>query len=254
VLEEGKMVVPGPGVQERVIAGAGLQRGSLSGELWRTLLLFKSFPLAMIRKHFMRGMGMETAGGRAAYIGSLVAGTTLMGALAVQINNLLTGKDPQKLMGSNDKPWEIQKNWTAAFLKGGSMGIYGDFLFSSVSKNGQNDLFGSLAGPGLGLAQEAMNVTQGNAIQWGEGKPTHAGAEATKMLKGLTPGASLWYAKAALDHILFQQMAEYLSPGYLSRMQNTAQTQFNERFYWKPGTGPAGIRAPNLGRVIGEQQ
>lgn len=252
VLEEGKMVVPGPGVQERVIAGAGMQRGTLSGELWRTLLLFKSFPLAMIRKHFMRGMGMPTAGGRAGYIASLVAGTTIFGALAVEINNILSGKDPQKFAGTNQKPWEIQKNWVAAFLKGGSMGIYGDFLFSSVSKNGQNDLFGSLAGPGLGLAQEAMNVTQGNAIQWGEGKTTNAGAEATKMLKGLAPGASLWYAKAALDHLLFQQVAEYLSPGYLGRMQSAAQSQFNEKFWWKPGSGPAGARAPDLGRAIGQ--
>jgi hypothetical protein len=133
------------------------------------------------------------------------------------------------------------------------MGLYGDFLFSSVSKNGQNDLFGTLGGPVAGLAQEALNVTQGNAIQWAEGKETHFGSEATKMLKGLTPGASLWYAKAAFDHLFFQQIAEYLSPGYLSRMQQSAR-QFNEQYYWKPGTGPAGIRAPNLGRVIGEQQ
>ena len=252
VLEEGKMVVAGPGVQERVLSGGASQRGSIGGELWRTLLLFKSFPLAMIRKHFMRGMGMPTAGGRARYIASLVVGTTILGALSVEINNLLSGKDPAKFAGKNAKPWEIQKNWIAAFLKGGSMGIYGDFLFSSVSKNGQNDLFGALAGPGLGLVQEAMNVTQGNAIQWGEGKVTHAGAEAVHVLKGLTPGATLWYAKAALDHLLFQQVAEYLSPGYLSRMQASAQANYNERFWWKPGTGPQGARAPDLGRAIGQ--
>ncbi|MFI4952901.1 MAG: hypothetical protein ACHP7M_07155, partial [Burkholderiales bacterium] len=109
------------------------------------------------------------------------------------------------------------------------------------------------AGPGLGLAQEAMNVTQGNAIQWAEGKTTNIGAEGTKFVKGLFPGASLWYAKAALDHILFQQIAEYLSPGYLWRMQSSAQRNYGERFWWKPGTGLAGVRAPDLGRAVGTQ-
>lgn len=255
VLEEGQMAVPSPGVTERLMAGAGGARGALGNELYRSLMLFKSFPLAMIRKHWMRASGMETAGGRAAYIASLVIGTTILGAVAQSINNILSGKDPQRLLDPNAKNSELVKNWAAAFLKGGSMGMYGDFLFSSISKNGQNDLFGTLAGPALGLVQESMNVTQGNLIQYLEGKPTHIGAEGVKFVKGLAPApfSTLWYTKAAMDHLLWQQAAEYLSPGYLSRMQARAQRDFNERFWWQPGAGISTARAPDLTRAIAAQ-
>jgi hypothetical protein len=32
-----------------------------------------------------------------------------------------------------------------------------------------------------------------------------------KLGKGLIPGANLWYAKAALDHMIFNQLQEYFS-------------------------------------------
>jgi hypothetical protein len=195
---------------------------------------------------------MPTAGGQALYLTQLVAGTTILGAVSMEINDILAGKDPQRMWNAPGP--ELTKNWVAAFLKGGSMGLYGDFLFSSVSKSGKNDLFGTLAGPVGGLVQEAMNVTQGNIVKDVEGlRQQSFGAELVRFGKGLTPGATLWYAKAALDHMLFQQLAEYLSPGYLGRMETRAMRDYNEKFWWKPGTGPAGARAPNLGRAIGNQ-
>jgi len=251
-IEEGQMAVPLPGAKERLLSGAGIQRGTVQGVLLRALMTFKTFPLTLVRTHWMRGMGMPTVGGRAAYIASLVVGTTIMGNVANAVFNLLAGKDPQKLFGHNAAPLEIAKNWVSGFLKGGSAGLYGDFLLSGFNKNGAYDLLGTMGGPTIGLIQDALNLTAGNAIQWAQGKPTHFGSELVKFGKGLTPGASLWYAKAALDHLIFQQAAEYLSPGYLSRMQNASQTLYNERFWWKPGTGPSGMRPPNLGRVVGE--
>ncbi|WP_152428966.1 hypothetical protein [Methylomonas sp. MK1] len=81
-----------------------------------------------------------------------------------------------------------------------------------------------------------MNLTQGNMIQAIQGDDTHAGAEALRMIKGLTPGSSLWYAKGALDHLIFQQVQEMVSPGYLRRMEQRAQREFKQRYWWKPGT------------------
>jgi hypothetical protein len=85
-----------------------------------------------------------------------------------------------------------------------------------------------------GLVEEALNLTQGNLIQYAQGKETHAGAEAIRFIKGNTPGANLWYAKAALDHLIWNQAAEYLSPGYLSSMRSRARREFGQDFYWAP--------------------
>jgi hypothetical protein len=248
VLEETDMAVITPGARERALMGAGLQRGTWKGELTRSFFLFKSFPLAMVMRHWMRGNGMETAGGKAAYIGSLVVATTVLGALSLEIDQMLQGKDPRTL---NPAGKGGVRNWFAAMLKGGSLGVYGDFLFSEATNGGTKGPFAAAVGPVGGLVEEALNLTQGNLVQYAQGKDTHAGAELVRFMKGNTPGANLWYAKAALDHILWNQAAEYLSPGYLSTMRSRARREFGQDYYWSPESTTPG-RAPDLSR-IGEQ-
>jgi hypothetical protein len=83
-----------------------------------------------------------------------------------------------------------------------------------------------------------------------QGKDTHIGAEAIRFLKGNAPGANLWYAKAALDHMIWNQAAEYLSPGYLSTMQARSRREFGQDFWWAPADTTPG-RAPALERILG---
>jgi hypothetical protein len=248
VLEEVDMAVITPGAKERAMMGAGLQRGTWKGELTKSFFLFKSFPIAMISRHWMRGTGMETTGGKAAYIASLVAGTTVLGMASLQLNEMLQGKDPK-----NMNPFSGEhgtRTWFAALLKGGSLGIYGDFLFSESTQGSRGPLASAL-GPVAGLAEEAINLTQGNLVQMALDQDTRFGAEAVRFVKGNTPGANLWYAKAALDHLVFQQLQEYFSPGYLASMQSRARREFGQEWWWSPGTTAPG-RAPDLGRAAGE--
>jgi hypothetical protein len=246
VLEEVDVAVITPGAKERAMMGAGLQRGTWKGELTKSFFLFKSFPIAMITRHWMRGMGMQTAGGKAGYIASLMAATTVLGMASLQVNELLMGRDPKSInpMGENAG----LRTWIAALLKGGSLGIYGDFLFSE-STQGQRGPLASALGPVAGLAEEAINLTQGNLMQLAMDKDTRFGAEAVRFVKGNTPGANLWYAKAALDHLVFQQLQEYFSPGYLSTMRSRARREFGQEWWWEPGQATP-ERAPDFSRIV----
>lgn len=246
VLEETDVAVIEPGVKERTMMMANLQRGTWKGELTRSFFLFKSFPLAMLTRHWTRGMGMETAGGKAAYIASLVAATTLMGAVSLQINEVLSGRDPRNL---NPAEKGGVRNWIQAMLKGGSLGIYGDFLFSEATQHGQSPV-ASFMGPVIGMGESMFNLTQGNVVQALQGKDTHAGAELVKFVKSNLPGANLWYAKAALDHMIFHRMQEYFSPGYLSTMRSRAYREFGQQFWWEPGDVTPD-RAPNMAAAVG---
>lgn len=243
VLEETDVAVIEPGVRERAQTGATLQRGTWKGELTRSFFLFKSFPLAMIEKHWARGMSQPNRGGRAAYLATLMAATTVLGALSLEVNEVISGRDPKALFGGKG----TTRNWIAAMLKGGSLGIYGDFLFSDSTQYGNSPL-ATLTGPVLGMGEDMLNLTQGNLVQWAQGKNTNAGAEMVRFGKSNLPGASLWYAKAALDHLIFHQLQEYFSPGYLSRMKERAERQFNQRYWWEPGEA-APQRAPDLTAV-----
>jgi hypothetical protein len=253
VLEEVDMAVITPGAREKLLTHGQQARGTLGGEIWRSIWLFKSFPLAMIERHASRGWawGGEqggTAGGRAKYLMPLLLSTTLLGGLAVEINELLAGRDPK-----NANPWDDPKKaakfWAQAFFKGGSLGLYGDFIYSEATQHGGGGL-AAMLGPVAGLAEEMIGLTQGNLIQAAQGKDTKIGAETVKAVKGLTPGASLWYIKGAADHLFFQQLQNELSPGYLSAMSSRARREFNQEYWWEPGHA-APERAPNLSRITG---
>src|ERR1700687_5540905 len=60
-LDEGNMSVPAPGARQHLFMQGGSGPGSFGGELWRAFMLFKSFAISTVQRHFMeRGLGAET--------------------------------------------------------------------------------------------------------------------------------------------------------------------------------------------------
>ncbi len=128
-------------------------------------------------------------------------------------------------------------------LKGGALGLYGDFLFSETGQHGQSPL-AALLGPVASELESIIQLTQANAVQYVQGKDTNAGAELVRFAKSNLPLINQWYTKAALDHMFFQRLQEYFSPGYLRRMKKRARDEFDQKFWWNPGD-PTPDRAPN---------
>jgi hypothetical protein len=125
------------------------------------------------------------------------------------------------------------------------MGLYGDFLFSDSSQGGSSPL-AAIGGPIAGDLEAVFKLKDNAAA----GEVNQTGAKLVRLAKSHTPGANLWYTKAATDHLIFNQLQEYFSPGYLRRMKKRAKKEFNQSFWWEPGdTAPD--RAPNLGAAVG---
>ena len=228
VSEEVDMAVITPGAREQLLTGGGLQRGTWKGELTRSVFLFKSFPISVVLRHWTRAMGMPSAGGRAAYIAAFLASTTMLGALSQQLNDLASGRNPREMTGK-----DAGKFWLGALLKGGGLGLYGDFLLSDHTRYGGGGL-ASMLGPVAGLVDDVVKLAQGIPLNAVEGKPEQTGGDLVKLGKGLIPGANLWYAKAALDHMIFNQLQEYFSPGYLRKMEQRSKKEFNQAYWWRP--------------------
>lgn len=243
VNEEVDMAVVEPGAADKAAMKMGLQRGTWKGEIMRSFFLFKSFPFSMISRHFMRGWGMDTAGGKAAYIASLVATSTVFGAMAQQISNVVAGRDPQDMSKG--------KFWMQSLLKGGSLGIYGDFLFDQNTQYGSSPL-SVLSGPVAGLVEDFIHLTQGNLMKSAKGEKTHAAAETVKFLKSNLPLQNLWYTKAITDRLIFNQIQEMASPGYMRRVEDRARKDFGQSYYWHPGDATP-ERAPSVGAAFGGQ-
>lgn len=228
VSEEVDMAVITPGAREQLFTGGGLQRGTWKGELTRSVFLFKSFPISVVLRHWTRAMGMPSAGGRAAYIAAFLASTTMLGALSQQLNDMASGRNPREMVGK-----DAGKFWLGALLKGGGLGLYGDFLLSDHTRYGGGAL-ASMLGPVAGLVDDVVKLAQGIPLNAVEGKPEQTGGDLVKLGKGLIPGANLWYAKAALDHMIFNQLQEFFSPGYLRKVEQRSKKQFNQTYWWRP--------------------
>lgn len=223
------------------------QKGTIAGEFLRSIALFKGFPMAMVSRHWGRMADQWRNGDKAsavAYGAALTTGLTIFGALAMELKDLVNGKDP--------RPMTTAKFWGAAFAQGGGLGVFGDLLYTGLGGNNRagSPNWASFFGPVFGSAVDLANLTVGNAGQAMQGKTTYAGAEAVRFARGHLPFVNLWYAKSALDHAGLQDLQEMLSPGYLARMRQSAMKEWGQDYWWRPGQG-APARAPDFGNITG---
>jgi hypothetical protein len=253
ITDESEIAVLNPDLTTRAITtGGGMQAGTAGGELARSMAQFKSFPIAMLSRHWRRILdtpeldGRPMAANRLAYAGALLGLSTALGAIAFQSKQVVSGKDPVDMTTA--------KFWSRAFVQGGGLGFMGDMLLNDPADGAYGGPFQTglgMGGPLLGSVGQAMDLTITNTHELSQGKNTHAGAEAMRFVRSHAPLVNLWYAKAALDHAGLQAMQEAASPGYLSRIKNKARKDWRQEYWWEPGTGTPD-RAPDLAAVAGD--
>lgn len=241
---ESEFAIVTPGWKERAQFYANLQRGTVKGEIGRSVLQFKSFPWAQFQRGMDAVANSEGPVGKASMTAYLLTATTLAGAMLIQTREMMSGKDPRDMT-------EL-KFWGAAFMAGGALGIYGDFFYSINETRFGSGPLEALSGPTVGPLLEMGLVQPLNAAKKAsEGKETHLLAQTAQDLKGFVPGTNVWYAKAALEHLVWQQALEWLSPGYLASMRSRTQKDYGQDWWWTPGeTSP--YRGPDLDAAVGK--
>jgi hypothetical protein len=252
IKDEGEIAVLNPDMATRGIASwGGNQAGTIQGELARSVMQFKSFPIAMISRHWRRMMDMPKVEGapfnRLAYGAAMAASLTVVGGIAYQLKQIIAGKDPVDMT--------TPKFWSRAALQGGAMGILGDLLLSDPSDSPGDaaaNAIKNVAGPVIGsLSELGLKVGLENIHEAINGKDPKFEAEAMRWAKSNTPLVNLWYTKAALDHALLQQIQESASPGYLARMRARAKKEWGQDYWWEPGESLP-ERAPDLSAIGGQ--
>jgi hypothetical protein len=235
---ESEYAVVNPDLATRaVITMGGQQAGTWGGEIARTVMQFKSFPISMFTRHWARmlegTMGAADApvlANRSAYGFALMATLMGLGAVATQEKQILQGKDPIDMSKG--------RFWAKAMAQGGGLGIAGDMLLvdpSSSPGDATATAIKNLAGPTVGSAMELLlkDVVE-NIWQAAQGKDTHWGAELASWVKSNTPGPSVWWVRPFIDHGFMNAINESLSPGYLQRMKDRARKDWDQSFWWAP--------------------
>ncbi|WP_206934111.1 hypothetical protein [Roseococcus thiosulfatophilus] len=244
---EARFAIPEPGAAERSLTLRGTRRGTIEGELIRSAMQYKSFPIAIMTTHLARGMDAARQGGDfGRYLASFMVGMTLMGAAAMQLKAISQGRDPRDMTD-----WKF---WAAAFAQGGGGGLLGDFLFTSVSRADSSFYMNAVGGPIGGLVDDLARIGGMNIQALGDDQKERSfGGDLARFVRRNAPGTSLWYTRAAMDRMVWDQLQEMLDPDAARRfrqMERRAYRDFNQEFWWRPGESSPG-RAPSAAPILG---
>ncbi len=245
LLDEQGMAVIEAGLREKTLINVGA-RGTIAGEIFRGIVQFKSFSAAFLMRHGSRIMAQEGLKGKAAYGIPLFVTMTLLGGLVVQLRELLNGNDPQTIYDSND-PKKATSFFMRSVVAGGGLPVLGDILVAGADTSGR-DANSFVAGPLGGDFESLLSLTVGNLTQYNEGKDTNFGNEAFKFVKGKVPAQNLWYTKAAINRMVFDEMQDTIAPGYREKALRKAERQQDRERFW--GDDVTDIRAPDFERVV----
>lgn len=243
VLRFTKMAVPEPNVRASVAMYQGSQPGTPVGEAARLAMQFKGFSVGIM---FLHGASLhrQVMGGQwgsAALRGSaLLLNMTILGAVAMQIKDLINGRDP--------RPMTDEKFWAAAFMQGGGLGIYGDLLFSDVNNYG-GGLPDLLAGPVVGSIIDPMrNLAVGNAQELAGGEDTNIAKEALRFGKKNMPGGNIWYTRLVWERLFLDQLQKLADPTAeqsFRRQIKRRKKDYGQDYWWSPGDSEP-QRSPDL--------
>ena len=246
LLDEQGMAVVEAGLRERTFMSAGQKKGTVTGEIYKSMLQFKSFPAAFLMRHGSRAMSQPTKMSKVGYGVSIFAMTTLLGALVVQLKELANGNDPQTMWDSDD-PQKTMNFLTRSAVQGGGLSILGDILVAGTDTSGRS-ASDFMVGPFGSDVKAVLGLTVGNFTQYYEGKDTNAANEAFKVLKGKIPAQNLWYTKAAANRMVFDEMQDMIAPGYREKLLRKAEREQDRTRFWGDDLGD--IQAPDFERVV----
>ena len=204
------------------------------------------FPITVLQLHMQRLIAQRGITSKAQYAAWLFLGTTVVGALGEQLSQISKGRDPLNM--------EDPKFWAKSAMRGGGIGLFGDFLFADQNRYG-GGIVNSLAGPVLGSqVPAALKLTLGNIQELAaEGEARNAGRELSRFVEANLPGRSLWYGRLAMERLIFDELEAAIDPNASKSfrlIEQGARRDYRQRFWWRPGT-TLPRRGPDLGATGG---
>lgn len=240
-------------------AAYGLSPGGALYELIKSAGMFKSFPAAFVVNQVrivsaMTNYRFGTTGNtaRTLYVTEMLARASLVGAFAMQIGDLMLGRDPQEM----DTDF-----WGRAVLRGGGLGPVGDLLALGETSWG-GGLGTYLGGPMVAAVGDIGALTAGNVMEAiGDYRKdgtidTNFVKELGQNIKRYTPMAQTpaLLGGSLFDRAVVDQMVIALDPEAYDELLAAAQrraNRYNSGDYWLPGD-LAPTRAPDLMNAFGQ--
>lgn len=248
ITDEARKMVPEATIEAGTTLRSTTRPDTLVGALLYSFSMYKNFPVSFVMIYGRLGLTSPSIKGRLGFYAGLGAGMTMVGALGTQLREISKGRDPL--------PMDNAAFLGKAFLSGGALSIWGDFLFQGINEFGRGPQE-IAAGPLVGFLGDTTDLVLGDVFQWAgsvgslseKGFESKTSAKAVEYARRYTPGTSIWWARAALSAQVFDRMEELANPNVYRKRRNTVrkrQREFGQDYWWAPGQRTP-QRAPQIG-------
>jgi len=221
IADDSKFAMMEPDATATAIMTQGTRSGTWKGEILRSAMQFKSWPIMYIQRQ-MLGQRWQRFGHGGPDIPGMVEFTVnglAFGYLAMTLKDMTRGRTPR----DPSKP----ETWAAAALQMGAFGVYGDFVFGQVNSHGSTfaeTAIGPLGGVMADLVNINLHATSGDVVK----------ARDQSIRTGMSniPWVNLFYTRAAFDWLIADRIKEEISPGYKRRMWRERERKFGQKPLW----------------------
>ena len=235
-----------PGVRQKAamrLYNAESQRGTWHGEGLAQLFLFKGYPMQFLQRtlgqfaeedhmHKIAGTILTGRGNNNVLLAKLIASLFVTGTMTVYIRDFLKNQTPRDITD----PAMIG----AIAAQSGGLGIYGDFLFNMSDRYGQS-FPEAMAGPTVGdigkITRTVAAIGTGSYELATTGDIEglqKAGESAFWFAKENTPYTNIWYARGAMDYLIWQNISELMSPGSVARKEEALRERTGQEYMIEP--------------------
>jgi len=217
IMDEGVVT---PGQRERVLMTFGTQKGTVLGEFIRMAGQFKAFPVTVMTKQILPQY--YSAGGGLRGAASLVPMMLMMTALGY-----VSGAAKDLAKGREPRDPRDPRTFADAMVRGGGLGLFGDFMFQEYSKYGRS-FEQTLLGPGIGTFSDFAALAHKSATLEADA------GDYFRFIKNITPGQNLFYTESAINYLFYYGLMEAHDPGYLRRMERKRMKEYDQDYWLSP--------------------
>ena len=208
------------------------RRGTAARAILSSFTQFKGFPITVMFTHLLPSL-REAQTGNLSRLGFMTVGTTVLGALAMQMKQVAVGKDFR-----DPEDWRF---WGAAMLQGGGLGLFGDFFFSDYSRFGRN-ISEEITGPAVGFANDILRTFNGNLnriIEDDTGKSWDKFRRDTfNLAKRNLPAVNLWYSRLVVERLLLDEIEKVVDRNFeknTRRLERRIFKDTGQKYFWRKG-------------------
>jgi hypothetical protein len=230
---ETEYAVPSLSAKGRVALLQNAKPGTFAGELILSAAMFKQFPITLMFTHVARGITQKGMG-KARYMADLVVSGALYGAFAMELREILKGRNPTPLNYVKEKPGEY---FLRALVNGGGLGLFGDYFLNDTNRYGKT-MAETLPGPAIGFIADLLSIPKDAVFDLVNGRDTNITGDALQLIKRNTPGASIWYLRLIWERIIMETIQRQLDKDFdsrNSRIINNYAKETQQDFWWSPG-------------------